>query len=62
MMMTPNSGVELHSEFFIKGFSSCRLTVDVNSIATSYCKAKEYAEFFVSGDQGALVNGCDFHF
>ena len=47
--------------FSLKGFSSCRLTVDVNSIATSYCKVKEYAECFVSCDQGALVNGCDFH-
>ena len=48
--------------FSLKGFSSCRLTVDVNSIATSYCKVKEYAECFVSCDQGALVNGCDFYF
>ena len=48
--------------FSLKGFSSCRLTVDVNSIATSYCKVKEYAECFVSCDQGTLVNGCDFYF
>ena len=48
--------------FSLKGVSSCRLTVDVNSIATSYCKVKEYAECFVLCDQGALVNGCDFYF
>ena len=47
---------------FIEGFSSRRLTVDVNFIATSCCKAEEYAECFVSCDQGALVNGCDFYF
>ena len=47
---------------FIEGFSSRRLTVDVNYIATSYCKAKEYAECFVSCDQGVLVNSWDFYF
>ena len=47
---------------FIEGFSSRHLTVDVNFITTSWCKAEEYAECFVSCDQEPLLNGCDFYF
>ena len=46
----------------MKGFSFRRLPVDGNAISTSYCRASEYAECFVSCDQEALVNGCDFYF
>ena len=39
------------------GFSFRRLAVDGNAILTPYCKATEYAEYFVSCDANYFITG-----